>query len=383
VSFIAAGTCTIDASQDGDATYQAAPEVQQSFVVGKGSQTITFTSSPPGSASPGGPTYAARATASSGLPVTFSSATPSVCSLEGATVSFVAAGTCTVRANQTGNSNYDPAPEVQQSFAVAKGSQLISFTSDIPGSATAGGPSYELTATASSGLPVSLSSATPSVCTVEGSTVSFLQAGTCTIDANQPGDSNYNPAPEAQQSFAVASPPALMATPTPSPPPAASAPLPLAPPFTPTAPDSDFSLQRNPIVNTKTGAITFTASVSNPGIFAWLLTFPNGTFGAFSASRSECGARQIRVKGKCRPAQIVFAKSAVSVAGAAATAVTVTFKATPSSSARKALAKAVARGVGLPVTAVLGFRSSLGGSSVSHTYTITARLAQTSRGARH
>jgi hypothetical protein len=73
----------------------------------------------------------------------------------------------------------------------------------------------------------------------------------------------------------------------------------------------------------------------------------------------------------------------VSVAGAAATAVTVTFKATPSSSARKALAKAVARGVGLPVTAVLGFRSSLGGSSVSHTYTITARLAQTSRGARH
>jgi hypothetical protein len=217
--------------------------------------------------------------------------------------------------------------------------------------------------------------------TVEGSTVSFIQAGTCTIDANQPGNSNYDPAPEAQQSFAIASPPALMAAPTSSPPPATSAPLPLAPPFTLAAPDSGFSLQRNPIVNSKTGAITFTALVTNPGIFAWVLTFPNGTFGAFSASRSRCRASQIRVKDRCRPPQVVFAKSAVSVAGAAGAGVTVTFEATPSSSAWKALAKATARGVGLPVTAVLSFRSSLGGTSVSHTYSITARLPKASKGA--
>jgi hypothetical protein len=335
----------------------------------------------------GGPRYLVVAVASSGLPVSLSSATPSVCTVEESTVSFVAGGTCTVRANQPGNSNYEAAPEVQESLLVSKGTQLIELLSTAPAAASVGGPSYTLAARASSGLPISFSSRTPSVCAVEGSTVSFIAAGTCTIDANQPGDSNYDPAPEAQQSFAVASPPALIPTPTPEPTPLplASQPLasqPLAPSFMPATPDSDFSLQRNPVVDAKTGAITFTVSVSNPGIFTWLLSFPNGSFGAFSASRSQCSASQVSVKGRCRRARIVFARSALSVVGAAAPGITVTFKATPSSSARKALANALARGRGLPVTALLSFRSSLGGSSVSHTYFFTSRLGKQARAAR-
>jgi hypothetical protein len=394
VSFIAAGTCTIDSNQAGDASYQAAPEVQQSFVVSKSSQRITFTSNAPPSAAVGGPPYVVSAIASSGLPVSFSSATPSVCALEGASVSFVGAGTCTVRANQPGNSNYEAAPEAQQTFAVGRRAQVVEFSSTPPASATVGGPSYAVAARASSGLPVSLSSGTPSVCTLAGSTVGFLEAGTCTIDANQPGNSNFEPAPETRQSFAVGGPPALMpmttpgATPAGSPPPELASlftpplasPLtpPLASPSTP-PPDSDFSLQGNPTVNTKTGAITFIASVSNPGTFTWLVTFRNGTFGAFSATRSKCSASRIRLNGKCRPAQIVFGKSALSVGAAAGARVTVTFTATPSSSARKALANALARGRALPVTALLSFRSSLGGGSVSHSYSITARLAKATK----
>ena len=46
-------------------------------------------------------------------------------------------------------------------------------------------------------------SATRGVCTVSGSTVSFVGAGTCTIDANQAGNLNYTAAPTATQSFAV------------------------------------------------------------------------------------------------------------------------------------------------------------------------------------
>ena len=51
VSFTGVGTCVVDANQTGDANYVAAPQVQQSFTIGQGSQAITFVSSAPWSAS--------------------------------------------------------------------------------------------------------------------------------------------------------------------------------------------------------------------------------------------------------------------------------------------------------------------------------------------
>ena len=53
----------IDANQAGNANYNAAPQVQQTFAVGKGNQTITFTSTAPAGATVGGATYTATATA--------------------------------------------------------------------------------------------------------------------------------------------------------------------------------------------------------------------------------------------------------------------------------------------------------------------------------
>jgi hypothetical protein len=41
VSFMGVGTCTVDANQSGDASYSAAPQVQQSFSVSQGQQAIT------------------------------------------------------------------------------------------------------------------------------------------------------------------------------------------------------------------------------------------------------------------------------------------------------------------------------------------------------
>ena len=83
-------------------------------------QTVTFTSTAPISAAPGGPTYTATATGGgSGNPVTFASATTSVCTVSTATVSFVGGGTCIITANQAGNTTYAYAPQVQQSFTVA------------------------------------------------------------------------------------------------------------------------------------------------------------------------------------------------------------------------------------------------------------------------
>jgi hypothetical protein len=41
------------------------------------------------------------------------------------------------------------------------------------------------------------------VCSVSGSTISFSDKGICTIYADQPGNANWLPAPQAQQSFRV------------------------------------------------------------------------------------------------------------------------------------------------------------------------------------
>lgn len=82
--------------------------------------------------------------------------------------------------------------------------QIVRFTSVPPGGALAGGASYEAEAVASSGLPVSLSSQSPSVCTISESLVHFLEGGTCTLAAEQAGDGEFEPAPVVTQSFTVA-----------------------------------------------------------------------------------------------------------------------------------------------------------------------------------
>jgi hypothetical protein len=61
---------------------------------------------------------ALSATASSPLPVAFSSATPTVCSVSGSTVTIAAIGDCSINANQSGGSGWDAAPQVTQTFTI-------------------------------------------------------------------------------------------------------------------------------------------------------------------------------------------------------------------------------------------------------------------------
>lgn len=210
VTYSAVGSHTITATFTGTGTFgPSSATVTQS--VGKGSQTISFTSTPPTSATVGGPTYQVVATASSNLQVNVTSGSSNVCTVSGTTVSFVGVGTCMIKADQAGDANYDPAPTAQQSFpvgAAAKASQTITITSIAPTDATVGGRTYTVVATASSGLAVTISSASTTVCTVSGSVVTFIGAGTCSINANQSGNATYSAAPQVSQSFAVAAAPA-------------------------------------------------------------------------------------------------------------------------------------------------------------------------------
>ncbi len=79
-------------------------------------QTITFTS--PGTQTIGTATSALVATSTSGLAITFASTTPSVCTVSGTALTLVAAGSCTVTADQAGNSVYSAATTVSYTFSV-------------------------------------------------------------------------------------------------------------------------------------------------------------------------------------------------------------------------------------------------------------------------
>lgn len=209
VTFTAPGTCTIDADQAANDFYTAAPEVQQSMTV-TDAQAITFTSPAPTDATVGGPAYDVTATGGgSGQPVTFSvdGSTTAVCSVAGATVTFTAVGTCQIDADQAAAGVYSAAPTVSQSFAVAPGSQTITFTSSAPSHATVGGAPYQATATGgASGAPVDLAidPSSGAVCAIDGSgLVTFTGVGTCTIDATQAATADYLAAPPVAQSVAV------------------------------------------------------------------------------------------------------------------------------------------------------------------------------------
>ncbi|HEY4365452.1 MAG TPA: VCBS repeat-containing protein [Bryobacteraceae bacterium] len=136
--------------------------------------------------------FTITATASSGLPVSFASATPANCTVSGNSVTMVLVGTCTITANQLGNSTYSAAPAVNQSFNIVRAMQFIS--SPPVANQLLGTPPFILVATASSGLPVTFASQTQGICTVSGSTVTLVATGACMIGASQAGDSNYYPA---------------------------------------------------------------------------------------------------------------------------------------------------------------------------------------------
>jgi hypothetical protein len=176
-----------------------ATEVPQSFAVTGLPQSISFSAIAPLTIN-GTSTLSASAT--SGLAVTFSSQTPQVCSVSAGVVTGLTAGDCTVAADQAGDtSHWAAAPTVTQTVTVARDAQTITVPS-IPDE-PAGGESLQLGATSSSGLPVSYTSQTPQVCSVNGTSVTILAVGTCTLVAMQSGNGTYATATPVSLSFNV------------------------------------------------------------------------------------------------------------------------------------------------------------------------------------
>jgi len=164
--------------------------------VSQASQTLTFA---PVAGSTVGKAIALSASASSGLAVSFTLVSGNA-TLSGSTLTLNDTNPVVVQASQAGNADYFAAASVSQTISGTKQSQTITFN-PLPNLTTTVG-TVTLTATASSGLPVTFSVLSGSA-TVSGSTLTLGGvAGTVVVQASQAGNATFASA-SATQSLTV------------------------------------------------------------------------------------------------------------------------------------------------------------------------------------
>jgi hypothetical protein len=140
----------------------------------------------------------------SGQPVVFATTSDAtICTVSGSTVTFTGAGACNLTANQAAGGNFAAAPQATASISIVPAGQSIGSISFSPSALIVGGSASASASGGASGNPVIFSSATPSICSVSGNTVAALLQGTCTIAANQTGNTNYLAAPQVQGSLVI------------------------------------------------------------------------------------------------------------------------------------------------------------------------------------
>ncbi len=143
-------------------------------------------------------------TASVGLAVTGAAATLSGTATQSAAagtasfggLSIAKAGSYTLDATSAGLTGATSA-----SFTISALGQSIDFTA--PAGKTYGDAPFTIGATATSGLPVAFTGLSNTICTVSGTTVTIVAAGSCQIRAEQGGDATYAPAAPVSTSFQI------------------------------------------------------------------------------------------------------------------------------------------------------------------------------------
>jgi Carboxypeptidase regulatory-like domain len=191
------GNCNVNYNQGGDSNYNPAPQVTETVNAQKANQTINVTTHAPASASFNQQFTVAATGGGSGNPVTFSSS--GACTNNGATFTITSGtGTCTVNYDQAGDANYNAALQVIEAVSIGKIDQAINVTIHAPASA-AYNTQFTVAATGGgSGNPVTFSSS--GACTNTGAAFTMTSGtGTCSVQYDQAGDSNYNPAPQVTE----------------------------------------------------------------------------------------------------------------------------------------------------------------------------------------
>jgi len=163
VTFNAVGSCVIQYNQNGNASYNAAPQVTETLSIGQATQTVTWapTTALLTTASPATPSTSATALGSATISYSVTSAGTTGCTVNSSTgvLTFTAAGSCTVRATAAATSNY-AAGTRDVTFVITQATYAITVTQSSNGTISPGttsvnhGSNQAFTFTPSSGYSV-------------------------------------------------------------------------------------------------------------------------------------------------------------------------------------------------------------------------------------
>ncbi|MEQ8472397.1 MAG: T9SS type A sorting domain-containing protein [Marinoscillum sp.] len=199
LTIVGAGNTAITAVQLGNEDYFEASSVEQLLQVSKAEQQILFDELYTYYYSD--ESFELEATSTSGLAITYTSSNEGVAIVSGNVVSIVGIGLTFISANQGGNSNYYAAVAVEQPLMVIRTPQFIEF--EELGERGFNEGQFELSATASSGLPVFYESSNSSVAVVFENTVSIISRGSTQITARQPGNDFYDVAESVVRTLVI------------------------------------------------------------------------------------------------------------------------------------------------------------------------------------
>jgi len=142
--------------------------------------------------------FTINATATSGLPLTFTSSNPLVATVSGYTITIKGVGTSVITALQAGNEEYAPSSATRE-LLVAKDEHYITF--QLLDSVSLGERTLKLEAFAVSTTPVRFTLEGPG--SIEGNTLTMDSIGTYKITAHSDGDSQYIPAEPVTRELVV------------------------------------------------------------------------------------------------------------------------------------------------------------------------------------
>lgn len=193
------GTAKVSASQAGDGETWAATTVTVDVTVLKALQTIAWNQNFAGAAL--GDTIELTATASSELPVEYT-VKSGTAKIEDGKIILQSVGDIEVEANQAGNEYYEAADAKVLTITAAKTAQKIVWDQNFLGAKV--GMTYELTATATSGLPVSYEiTYGAELGTLVDNRIMLDGEGTLKVAATQAGDDNYAAAKPVVMTFFI------------------------------------------------------------------------------------------------------------------------------------------------------------------------------------
>ena len=149
-----------------------------------------------------GSTLALTATGGTGTGA-ISFATTGSCTVSGSTLTPTgnAGATCSVTATRAGDTNYAVQASSVQTVTIQRAANTISFTN--PTTRTWSATPFNVTVSATSNIVPSVTSTTPSVCSVSGIAVTMLSSGTCSLTASQGETTNHVAAVAVVQSFTI------------------------------------------------------------------------------------------------------------------------------------------------------------------------------------